>query len=175
MKKANAFYEDVMAKWLAIDEFEQLEQEIVESLKLASQCKTQVSASERTGKEAHPGDVEFAERAMTNAIDLAKHYTEKAIRENPSKLATLAKVVDDRHAPRKQESKPKLIVGKMLLDFLKVNDRLPASRTELLDSASDDCRADIAELGLKPAQLFTRGLEYYGVAKIIQDKRGRKS
>lgn len=159
-----------MERWLDIDKFTELEQEIADNLNLARQCQ---SASEK--ESPHPADIEFADTAQKTAVELAKQYTELAMKHDCYKLTTLAKVVQTGNANIKQESKPRLIVGKLLLDFIDANDRLPNNKTELLNSASNDCRADIAEQKLKPLTLLSRGLEFYELQEQIQDKRGRKS
>ena len=157
-------------RWLAVDRFVELEQEIADNLNLSQQCKRSTA-----NDDPHPADIEFADKAQKTAIELAQQYTELAMRHDPYKLNTLAKVVQTMNANIKQESKPKLIVGKLLLDFIDANDRLPDNKTELLNSASNECRADIAEQKLKPFTLLSRGLEFYELQERIQDKRGRKS
>jgi hypothetical protein len=168
--KTGLLREWISERWLGIDKFTELEQEIADNLNLARQC---ADASKKSSP--HPADVEFADKATRTAIELAQQYTELAMRHDTSKLATLAKVVATRNANIQQESKPKLIVGKLLLDFLDANDRLPESKTELLDSASDVCNAEIADQKLAPNTLLSRGLEFYELQDRIQDKRGRKS
>ena len=173
--KTGRLYDEIYEQWLAIDEFEQLAQEIVSNLKLARDCKRGVIFAERVDNTPHPADQEFKTSAMQNAVELAKAYTEKAMLEDPSKLAVLSEAVNNLEAKKSRESVPKLIVGKLLLDFLKANDKLPTSRTELVESANNNCRADISEQKLPLSQLLTRGLEYYGLADKIKDKPGRKA
>ena len=173
--KTGRLYDEIYEQWLAIDEFEQLAQEIVSNLKLARDCKREVIFAERVDNAPHPADQEFKTSAMQNAVELAKAYTEKAMLEDPSKLAVLSEAVNNLEAKKSRESVPKLIVGKLLLDFLKANDKLPTSRTELVESANNNCRADISEQKLPLSQLLTRGLEYYGLADKIKDKPGRKA
>lgn len=169
MKNAH-IREWINERWLAIDQFTELEQEIADNLNLAKQCG---HASDKA--TPHPADAEFADKAMRTAIEQAQQYTELAMRHNKSKLTTLAKVVNSGNANIKQESVPRLIVGKLLLDYLDAHDELPSSREALASSASNECRADIAEQKLPTSQLFTRGLEYYELADKITDKPGRKS
>ena len=173
--KTGELYDHIYQQWLAIDEWEQMEHEILSTLRLAVASSHGVSSAKRAGRAAHPADKEFKASAMDKSIELAKAYTEKAMREDPSKLYALSDVINKTKAKKSRESVPKLIVGKLLLDFLKASDRLPQSREELIESASNECRADIAEQKLAPSQLLTRGLEYYGLADSIKDKPGRKT
>jgi hypothetical protein len=168
--KTGLLREWICERWMDIDKFTMLEQEIADNLNLAQQC---ADASKKPSP--HPADIEFANKATRTAIELAQQYTALAMRHDISKLATLAKIVATRNANIRQESKPKLIVGKLLLDFLDAHDRLPKSKAELLDSASDVCNAEIAEQKLAPNDLLSRGFEFYELQDLIQDKRGRKS
>ena len=173
--KTGRLYDDIYQQWLAIDEWEQMEHEILSTLRLAVASSWGVASAQRAGRAAHPADKEFKASAMDKSIELAKAYTEKAMREDPSKLYALSDVVNKTKAKKSRESVPKLIAGHLLLDFLKANDRLPKSKAELLGSASDVCNAEIAEQKLTPNDLLSRGLEYYGLADSIKDKPGRKT
>ena len=175
--KTGRLYDQIYEQWLAIDEFEQLAQEIVSNLKLARDCKREVIFAERVDNAPHPADQEFKTSAMQNAVELAKAYTEKAMLEDPSKLAVLSEAVNNLEAKKSRESVPKLIIGKLLLDFLKANDRLPTNKDELIDSADEEYRAEIIEREgvLGRSKLCSLGLEYYGLADAIKNKPGRKS
>ena len=173
--KTLSTYNEIYEKWLDIDEFTELEREIADTLKLEYDCTRGINAAKLRSKEPHPADIEFAATSREKAIELVKGYAEKAMRHDKSKLTTLATVVENRTAKIQQSSMHALIIGKLLMDFLKANDRLPTSRTELLNSAKAEYKAEIAEQKTPWSQLCTRGLNYYGLVEVIQDKRGRKN
>ena len=192
MKKTGLLHDAIREKWLGVGDFKMLEgeiaetsrveydfkeieREIAETLRMEHDCTRGINAAKLRSKEPHPADIEFAATSREKSIELVKEYAEMAMRHDKSKLATLATVVENRKAKIEQSSMPALIIGKLLMDFLEANDRLPHSRSELRKSAKAEYKAMIDASKTGWTKLCSRGLKHYKLDELIQDKRGRKS
>lgn len=173
-------YNMIERKWndlvLKGDDFQHLEEEIASNLSFHNKLKRSIRHAELIGKDPHVADVEYCKTSLDQAESAAVEFTKKAMREDPSKIARLSKIVEGDTPAAVQYSKPALVTGKILLLFIESKGRIPSSRAELLKSVPDEYRLDVdSQISTLKGKFLTRGLSAYGLAEAIQDKRGKKS
>lgn len=177
MKKTGLLHDAIREKWLeldSLDKFHDLEKEIVATLLLEQECTRSINQAEVQGNDPHPADLEFQKTSHDKAVELVKQYAELAMREDVDKMTRLSSVVVNKKVTAKPENIAASIIGKLLMDFLEANDRLPHSRSELRKSAKAEYKAMIDASKTGWTKLSSRGLEHYKLEILIQDTRGRK-